>query len=160
MTVVTFNGPLEAGIRVLSLLLPAYPRAFDLQRLVAFDYLIVHTGDVNGPESLHPELPLRSAEILVRREIVERGILLMMSHGLLERRADSQGIVYYASDLSSTFMSILTTPYINAMRERGEWVVKTYEDLNEDELRDFISELFGKWVEEFQIGRLSLGTEL
>jgi len=51
---VTFNGPLEAGIRAVAILGAAHPKAFDLQRLTAFDYLLVHTGDVGGPESLHP----------------------------------------------------------------------------------------------------------
>ncbi|MFO1080284.1 MAG: ABC-three component system middle component 2 [Reyranellaceae bacterium] len=47
----TFNGPLEAGVRAVSVLGAAYPRAFDLQRLVAFDYLLVHTADIGGPEA-------------------------------------------------------------------------------------------------------------
>ena len=50
----TFNGPLEAGIRAVSILGAAYPQSYDLQRLVALDYLLVHTSDVGGPESLHP----------------------------------------------------------------------------------------------------------
>jgi hypothetical protein len=36
----TFNGPLEAGLRAVAVLGVAHPRSFDLQRLVAFDYLL------------------------------------------------------------------------------------------------------------------------
>ena len=68
----TFNGPLEAGLRAVAILGAAHPRTLDLQRLVAFDYLLVHTGDIGGPASLHPPSPLHSAELLVRRELVQR----------------------------------------------------------------------------------------
>jgi hypothetical protein len=87
-----FNSPLETGIRSVGVLVATYPKAFDLQRLVAFDYLVVHTGDLGGPESLHPELPMRSAELLVRRGLVERGLLLMRSRELIEREANPEGI--------------------------------------------------------------------
>ena len=46
----TFNGPLEAGVRVVAVLCAAHPQSFDLQRLIAFDYLLVHTGDIGGPD--------------------------------------------------------------------------------------------------------------
>ncbi|MCD9436769.1 threonine transporter, partial [Klebsiella pneumoniae] len=59
---ITFNSPLEAGIRAVSILGAAYPQTYDLQRLVAFDYLLVHTGDIGGPDNLHPPTPMRSAE--------------------------------------------------------------------------------------------------
>jgi hypothetical protein len=45
----TFNGPLEAGVRAVAVLGAAYPRTFDLQRMVAFDYLLVHTSELDGP---------------------------------------------------------------------------------------------------------------
>ena len=79
----TFNGPLEAGIRAVAILGAAYPQTYDLQRLVAFDYLLVHTGDIGGPESLHPPTPLHSAELLVRRKLVEAALMLMMTRDLV-----------------------------------------------------------------------------
>ncbi|WP_245284947.1 MULTISPECIES: ABC-three component system middle component 2 [unclassified Bradyrhizobium] len=45
---VTFNGPLEAGIRAVALLGAAYPRAFDLQHLTALDYILVKANDLDG----------------------------------------------------------------------------------------------------------------
>ena len=83
---VTFNGPLEAGIRAVALLGAAYPKAFDLQRLTALDYLLVRTNDLDGgPESLHPPTPLRSPDAEVRRRIVHQGLVLMMSRDLVEQ---------------------------------------------------------------------------
>lgn len=118
-TAITFNSALEAGIRALCVLLPAYPNAFDLQRLTALDHLVVHTGDIGGPESLHPKLPMRSAEILVRRRLVERGLFLMMSRGLLERVVGERGIEYRAGDLAETFMMRLSDKARSQTRRMG-----------------------------------------
>lgn len=41
-----FNSPLETGVRSLTILEAAFPLSFDLQRLVEFDYVVVHSGDV------------------------------------------------------------------------------------------------------------------
>ena len=156
----TFNSPLEAGVRAVSILLPAYPQVYDLQRLVAFDYLVVHTGDVGGPKSLHPQLPLRSAELLVRRKLIERGLLLMMSRGLVERIVDVNGISYRAGEMAETFLSTLTSPYLTALRERGDWVVSTFGNLNDTTLRQTMSRFFGQWIEEFQATQRSMETEV
>jgi hypothetical protein len=152
----TFNSPLEAGIRAVSLLVPAYPLAYDLQRLVAFDHLVVHTGDVEGPTSLHPAIPLRSAELLVRRNLIERGLLLMMSRGLVERVIDAEGISYRAGEFAETFVSSLTAPYLEALRQRGEWVVSTFGDLDDDGLRKIMNSFFGQWIEEFETVQRSM----
>lgn len=156
---ITFNSPLEAGVRAVGILLPAYPQAYDLQRLVAFDYLVVHTGDIGGPKSLHPQLPLRSAELLVRRNLVERGLLLMMSQGLVERIVDTNGISYRAGELADTFMATLTSPYLIALRARGDWVVNTFGNMDDDTLRQTMSRFFGEWIEEFQATQRSMEAE-
>src|SRR5262245_41381594 len=98
-----FNTPLETGIRSIALLAAVYPRSFDLQRMVGLDHLVVHTGDVGGPKSLHPAVPFRSAELLVRRNLIERGLLLMLSRKLIERRAAPSGVVYIGAELAAVF---------------------------------------------------------
>ena len=86
-TVQTFNSPIETGVRALILLAESYPNQLDLQRILEFDYIMVHTGDVDGPPSIPPALPLRSGELLVRRQLIERGLMLMISRGLIDRSA-------------------------------------------------------------------------
>lgn len=77
-----FNSALEAGVRTLSVLVASHPKAHDLGRLVQYDYLTVHSADADGPPSLHPALPLRSGELLVRRGLIESGLRLMVSRAL------------------------------------------------------------------------------
>ena len=155
----TFNGPLETGLRAVAILGAAYPRAFDLQRLVGFDYLLVHTGDVGGPASLHPPAPLRSAELLVRRRLVERALLLMMTRELVQREIGPQGIRYKAGENAGTFLAALESDYLTGLKDRAGWLIETFGDRDEQEFRSAMRTFFDHWVEEFQAFESSLGAE-
>jgi hypothetical protein len=155
----TFNGPLEAGLRAVALLAAAHPRLFDLQRLVAFDYLLVHTGDIGGPSSLHPPAPMQSAELLVRRKLVEQALLLMMTRELVQRETGKDGIRYGAGENAAPFMSSLESEYLKALRSRAGWLVEQLGDSSDQELRALMRRFFDHWVEEFQSVEHSLGVE-
>jgi hypothetical protein len=156
---ITFNGPLEAGLRVVTILGCAHPRLFDLQRLVAFDYLLVHTGDVGGPASLHPPTPLQSAELLVRRKLLERALLLMMTRNLVERHFLPDGIRYRAGENAIPFLSSLTSEYLLQMEQRAAWLIRRFGDQSEIHFRAVMRRFFDHWVEEFQASEWSLGVE-
>ena len=88
-----FNTPFESGLRLLFVLDQARGRSFDLQRLVSYDYLLVHSGDVeDGPVSLHPAVPFRGSELLVKRDLVRAGLDAMFARELLEKKFESTGI--------------------------------------------------------------------
>jgi hypothetical protein len=156
---VTFNSPLEAGMRAVAVLAAAYPRPFDLQRLIAFDHLLVHTGDIGGPASLHPPVPLRSAELLVRRELVERALLLMMTRDLVGRQVGPDGIRYIAGENAVPFLAAIQSDYVKALQERAHWLVDRLGGLPEYEFRALMRRLFDHWVEEFQNVERSLEAE-
>nr|NJM04160.1 threonine transporter [Desulfobacula sp.] len=147
--VTVFNSALETGVRSLVILAASFPGALDLQRLVDFDYLAVHTGDVDGPESLHPPLPMREGELLVRRKIIESGLSLMMSRGLVTRIAGAEGIVYQASDYAKPFVDSLATPYMRSLVERASWVAATFGNMDTSELHNLINNFFDKWTTQF-----------
>ncbi len=153
----TFNGPLEAGIRAVAILGAAYPQTYDLQRLVAFDYLLVHTGDIGGPESLHPPTPLHSAELLVRRKLVEDALMLMMTRDLVVREVTGDGIMYGAGENAATFLSSLTTGYLQSLKERASWLVGFLGGYADQQFRAVMRRFFDDWVEEFQSVERSLG---
>src|SRR5262245_35684925 len=155
----TFNGPLEAGVRAVAVLAAAHPRSFDLQRLIGFDYLLVHTGDIGGPDSLHPPVPLHSAELLVRRELVERALLLMMTRDLVQREASADGIRYRAGENAAPFLQTLQSDYLVALKERAEWLVGELGARTETEFRAIMRRFFDDWVQEFQIAERSLGAD-
>ena len=147
--VTVFNSALETGVRSLVILAANFPGALDLQRLVDFDYLTVHTGDVDGPESLHPPLPMREGELLVRRKIIESGLSLMMSRGLITRIAGAEGIVYQASDYAKPFVDSLATPYMRSLVASASWVAATFGNMDTSELHNLINSFFDKWTTQF-----------
>jgi hypothetical protein len=156
---ITFNSPLEAGVRAVVILAAAYPRSFDLQRLVAFDHLLVHTGDLGGPVSLHPPVPLRSAELLVRRKLIERALLLMMTRDLVSRGVGQEGIRYTAGENAVPFLAAIQSEYVKELQERAHWLVEQLGGMPDSEFRALMRRLFDHWVEEFQNVERSLGAD-
>jgi hypothetical protein len=145
-----FNSGLENGLRALALLSAIYPAAADLQRLLMFDYLLVHSADASGPPSLHPNTPLRNGELLVRRSLVEQGLLLLASRELVERRIGPDGVEYVATELAYPFLDRLSSVYIRELRLRAYWIDETFMPLNDRELRSFFNSHFEQWTTEFQ----------
>jgi hypothetical protein len=146
----TFNSPIETGMRALILLAESYPQLLDLQRILEFDYLLVHSGDVDGPPSIHPALPLRSGELLVRRQLIERGLSLMISRGLIARHATALGFMYQAEDDAGPFLDALTAEYHDELKDRATWVVDRFSETNDQNIRLMLSQIFDQWSREFQ----------
>lgn len=145
-----FNSSIETGVRSLAILVAAFPVAFDLQRLVEMDYLVVHSGDANGPDSLHAPLPLRAGELLVRRKLIENGLILMMSRGLVQRISADDGFSYVAGESAAPFIASLTTDYSCHLKERAEWAVNQFQDMTAKEIRQITHSFFQQWSSQFQ----------
>ena len=145
-----FNSAMECGLRLLFVLDAANGRASDLQRLVSYDYLLLHSGDIpNGPSSLHPSVPFRSTELLVKRELLGAGLNQMFSRELLEKTFDMSGILYRATNLTGAFIALLKTNYASAIRTRSEWVINHFGAMDDAELSTFMTANIGRWGAEF-----------
>ena len=148
--IASFNSPAELGLRALAVLSDAYPIAYSLQRLVVFDYLIVHSDDVpDGPRGLHPQTPHRGGEVLVRRGVLEEGLLLYQSRGLVERRYERSGILFAATDRSAAFLDALRADYVVALRERAAWLVERFGETADASLERMVRDHVGDWGSEF-----------
>lgn len=145
-----FNSALEYGFRALFILNAAGGMVMDLQRIVSYDYLLVHTGDVSGgPDSLHPAVPHRGAELLVKRSSIHAGLNQMLSRELIEVVFSSEGILYKASELTGHFVRLLGSPYALELAERARWVTENFGHLSNDELASFMARNVGRWGAEF-----------
>ena len=143
-----FSTPLEIGLRVL-FLLELLPGGVDLQRLGFLDYLVIHSGDVGGPDSLHPPTPHRSGEILVKRDVLREALNLMISHDLARVELSAEGIRFSRSELTSSFLQYLDTSYASRLRERASWVAERFGRVDDAVLRSIMSEGIGTWGGEF-----------
>jgi hypothetical protein len=87
---------------------------------------------------------------LVRRTVIEQGVLLMVSRGLAERLLSDNGISYAATDEAAPFLECLTSSYTHSLRERAEWAMKLFGGLDHDELKSYFDANFERWTREFQ----------
>lgn len=146
-----FNSPLECGLRMLFILTGQAERSLDLQRLVNYDYLLVHSGDVpDGPKSLHPDVPFRGNELLVKRDLVHAGLNAMFSRELIEKSFTIMGIMYRANELTFAFTKLLRSTYADDLRSRSQWLMERFGDMPDDELETFMNANVGKWGAEFE----------
>jgi len=159
-----FNTPLECGLRMLFVLHASSPAASDLQRLISYDYLLVHSGDVDKKTgSLHPAVPFRGSEWLVKRDLVRSALDLMFARELIEKHLSKLGITYVASPLTAPFIDLLKTDYSVELRSRAKWVADEFGSMDDDKLRKFMEDNIGKWGAEFEhmsaLRDLDLGIE-
>jgi hypothetical protein len=148
-----FNTPFETGLRSVVILMACYPDALGLNRLVVFDHLVVHTEDIGGPPSLHPKDRSRAAEILVRRGLVESGLSLMQTRGLVARVVTPAGFRYRAGEEAGSFVDMLSSTYINALKERAVWLIDHIQPMTDDELSALVQSRMDEWEPEFQSGQ-------
>lgn len=145
-----FNSPLETGLRALVVLDAFYPRPCTVSELTWFDHLVVHTADVEGPDSLHPDLPSRGGELLVRRRLIDEGVHLLLNAGLATLVDGEDGVRYVAGDEAPSFIELMEASYSARLKSRAEWLAERFGALPEEELRSIVHQRLGRWTLEFQ----------
>lgn len=145
-----FNSALETGVRSALILDAARPRSFDLAHLTWLDHLVVHTADIGGPPSLHPDIPQRDGELLVRRRNVEAGLVLMRRLHMIVAHYSEAGISYSATDEAGLFAQLVRSPYGKALKERADWLVNYVAGDASGALIQLVTEKIGRWSIEFQ----------
>lgn len=148
-----FNSSLETGIRAVVILDALYPRQCDLMEMTWLDHLVVHTGDMDGedvPESLHPDLPNRTGELLVRRQLVERSLRVMHQVHLVDMFDTEDGVMFRASEGAPSYLDALQSPYSVALKVRARWMAERLHGLSTAGIRDIIEAKVGRWTAEFR----------
>jgi hypothetical protein len=145
-----FNSSLETGFRSMVILSAAYPRSFDLLRLTWLDHLVVHTSDIDGPPSLHPDIPQRTGELLVRRRLVAEGVAMMRRLHLIDATASGAGVMYSASEDAAAVVNSVRTRYARLLNERAVWLASYLQSHDDESLSRLIDQRIGRWAIEFQ----------
>jgi hypothetical protein len=122
------------------------------------DHLVVHTGDLDGedvPTSLHPDLPSRAGELLVRRQLVEQSLRMMQQLHLVEVLETEAGIEFRASEEAPSYLDLLQAPYSLALKQRAKWMANRFAGLEGAEIRKLIERRIGRWAIEFRTAETS-----
>ena len=135
------------------ILTACYPDMLGLNRLVAFDHLVVHTEDIDGPTSMHPKDRSRAAEISGRRGLVNSGLALMQTRGLVSRVVTPNGFRYKAGEEAGSFLDLLSSTYVKALKERAAWLITNIHPMNEEALSQLVQSRMNVWEPEFQTGQ-------
>lgn len=146
-----FNTAFESGMRSLIVLTTCFPKRLNLQKLIVLHHLVVHTEDFGGPPSLHAKEESRAAELLVARGLVESGLNLMGSRGLISRYATVMGFLYEAGEEAGSFIDLLSSDYTVDMQECAGWLVRNVLPLSDEGLSGFLRERTDRWAPEFQL---------
>lgn len=133
-SVAVFNSPFELGLRMVYLLCSLGPAGADLQKLVLLDYAIVYSGDLEGPSSLHTPVPYRGSELLSRRELIEQGLYIMSTRGLVDATMDDSGITYVAGPSALAMVGSLTSRYFLELETRCRWAASEFSELDSGDL--------------------------
>lgn len=143
---ILFNSTIETGIRAVIVLNALYPRACGLAEVTCFDHVVVHSGDLDdGPESLHPALPPRAGELVVRRGLIGESLRLMCQMHLVDERHDEDGIRFVASDDAPSFLRLMQAPYSQSLKQRADWIADRFRTMTEGEVETFVTGLVDRW---------------
>ncbi|AOJ77044.1 MULTISPECIES: ABC-three component system middle component 2 [Burkholderia cepacia complex] len=145
-----FNSPFELGFRMVYLLSALRPAGVDLQKLILLDYAVVYSGDLGGPESLHTPVPYRGSELLSRRTLIEQGLHLMSTRGLVTARMDEEGITYVAGPTALSLVGSVTAPYFMRLHQRCEWAARRFGQTGTDALTREFTEQGHRWGAELE----------
>ena len=147
-----FNNYVETGLRVLTILTSSFPVAYDIDHLIYFDFMVVHSGDINRNEtSLHPPVPNRRGEIVVIRTSIKTALDIFSHKGLIDIRFTETGILYSATESSVPFLESLSEDYTLALMSKAQWLMREFGTYDLSTLRELFDRSMEKTRNEFNL---------
>lgn len=143
-----YNSPLELGIRCL-IILDFLNKQTEIETLMYLDYLSLNTKDIDGPESLHAPIPHRGVQVYARKEILSKGIIILISKQLIDIVPTNKGICYQINETGNKFLEFFTSEYFEELKSRVKWVVEKFYTFSNTELNEFVNIRLEKWGGEF-----------
>jgi len=143
-----FNNEIEIGLRISIILRCVYPRSLDVEMINYYDYFSLHTNDIGEEESLHADVPNRSGELSIKRELIHDGLKFLISKRLIEIQYTDNGIEYLACENATPFLDNLSEEYTLSLHNKVQWVYNHFKDFSHQEIRDFVLKNKSKWGSE------------
>lgn len=106
------NSVTEVSLRIAILLESLGEKCLDINQITVLDYYILHINDFNiSMNSLHPPIPHRENQLLIKREITQEAVFLLRSRGLIKKNYTKMGIKYSSNELTRAFVGYFETNY-------------------------------------------------
>lgn len=102
-----------------------------------------------GPKSLHPPIPHRSSQIIIKPMIIKDAMTLMKSKELIDIIFSVDGIKYKANRLTEKFIELQENEYSHKLNMISEWINKQFGEYSDDRLKTIVDNNIPNWGGEF-----------
>lgn len=130
--VATFNGLTETAMRLLIILETNYGQGFDFETLRLMDFFAVFSGDIDGPQSLHPTTSSRGGAYNVRKSAISQALDFLLAAELI---AHERGL-YIANNKDDG--DPYRTRYLKGIQSASSWMKKRIKQIG---LKSFTGEM-------------------
>jgi hypothetical protein len=142
------NGPVELALRIMIVVNEQLDRAWTIDDLLVLDHMAVHSGDFDGPPSLHPPFPLRSADVGARRTSVQQAVELLVHRHLFDIELGDAGITFRAGDEVHSVAGLLESQYASELRARAQWISSLDDGANSTTVEERLRQIVESWTED------------
>lgn len=144
-----FNTPIELSLRCLFILSKFKEGNISVDKLIYFDYFLIHSSDViKKSKSIHPKYPFRSTEIIIKREILNKALSLLISKELI-KVVLSEGINYTITEIGIQVLKYFESSYSLRLNQLSQLIYDTFKDYAEQQLAELVNANLQKWGSEF-----------
>lgn len=145
-----FNSSEEVGVRIL-FILDICQKRMSTQRIMYYDYFSLHLNDLDQTqESLHPDNPNHSSEIAIKRDLINKGLDLMIAKGLVGVKYSKTGIYYLNNQLTHPFVNLFQNGYVEDLKKNIAIVNEYFSAYSDKRIYKYINNNIGKWAGEFE----------
>ena len=145
-----FNSPLEHGLRCLFLLDAIHPSSVDLQRLVIYDFFFTYSKGINDklPE-LQPVFPQHTGQLMLKRELIRKGLEVLCNKGLVDYHMSNDGIEYSSKPFVGKILDSFQSSYAKKASEVAIWIASDIHLIPYQKLEKLIDDTIGVLGTEF-----------
>jgi hypothetical protein len=144
-----FNTPLETGLRTLIMLNANQSQKIDAEKLMYLDFLCLNTSDIGGPESLHAPIPNRGIQVYSRKDLIQKGLVILLSKELVDLSPTSDGFLYSINEAGKAFLNLFQTKYYHDLVARASWIFERFNGHSSSQIKAFIDSNIQRWGSEF-----------
>lgn len=131
------NKNIEQGIIVLIILKEFKDEQIDLDRLVYLEYLLLHSKDSGGPESILPESPFRNIEYSIKKEAISNSLKYLCKKDLICVQYNENGIFYHSNLLTELFLESFKSEMYNELVKTAIWAKSTFGTYKTEDFKNY-----------------------
>lgn len=113
------------------------------------DFISQNTSDHGGPSSLGAPIPNRGVQAFARKEVIQKGVTILLSKDLAVIHIDKGGFSYAINQAGVKFLELCTTEYFYQLTERANWVMEHFSNMTSEQLRIYINKRVPNFGGEF-----------